>query len=152
MLVVFDVISEDVDLEPGDALGLVGESAEVKQRSRGRQADQEVDVAVLGVVTSNSRSEDADVVEVEPSRLVEDRVREGHERDARSGAGSAEDALEGLRVGSRQSALVVSDLRQLHTGSFGEVSLREADVLTRSTDQFRGVVESRRHFLHAHRL
>lgn len=55
MLVLFDVIGEDIDLEPGDVLDHVGKSAEVEQRSHGRQADQEVDVAVIGVVTSNTR-------------------------------------------------------------------------------------------------
>lgn len=52
MLVVFEVVGEDVDIEPGEALDLVSEPAQVEQRSRGPQADQEVDVAVFGVLAS----------------------------------------------------------------------------------------------------
>ncbi|MCS0471319.1 hypothetical protein [Curtobacterium flaccumfaciens] len=61
------------------------ESTEIEQRCRGGQVDQQVDVTVFGVLPAHRGAEEADVVEVEALRLVEDRVGVDGERDARAG-------------------------------------------------------------------
>lgn len=97
-------------------------------------------------------AENADILDDEASGLVEDLVRVSHEGEFLSGASLIEDAFEPPWMGSCPSALLVGDLRQSRVGGFGEVGLREPDVLARSTEQIHGAIGSRRRFRHDHRL
>ena len=137
VLVVTEVVGEDVDLETGDALDLVREPTEIEQRCRGGQVDQQVDVTVFGVLPAHRGAEDADVVEVETLRLVEDRVGVDGERDARAGVLRFEDPPERLLAWPLPSALVRRDGGLLHAGGGSETGLREAEVFAGSADQLR---------------